>query len=331
MARRKVGLGARSQAFKRLLLRGGGEAAEPIYINAAPDAIMPVVGENTIPNGDFSAWTDDHPDGWVGALDDPGGTYEITERDPDQLHADVKTVGGACNFWKSTSGILSPSLRRDGAKQRWTFHQIEVSISAYGSGALGLSQVGNKPIMSSAGVYVMGDWTGINGSQYMEAVGPCDFTVDYIYAKPLSNVMASEYEHKTPLSFNQCELTIPLFHTAGIYHKHKESGDFIAAFINRLGSERLCLRAIVNGSGIDFANVAITYADGKMVKLDHPTPGRWVVYYDTPEHIESGTATALIDVDTVLYDNIDACNENGRLATIADVTFANYKWQPNPT
>lgn len=69
------------------------------------------LGAELLTNGDFSAWTGDNPDGWtVGGETAPDP--EVTERDPGQGHADVKTVGGSVNFYASAATFY-PTVKQD--------------------------------------------------------------------------------------------------------------------------------------------------------------------------------------------------------------------------
>ena len=60
------------------------------------------LGAELLTNGDFSAWTGDNPDGWT-VEGETAPDPEVTERDPNQGHADTKTVGGAANFYSSAT------------------------------------------------------------------------------------------------------------------------------------------------------------------------------------------------------------------------------------
>lgn len=64
------------------------------------------LGAELLTNGDFSAWTGDNPDGWS-VSGESGTDPEVTERDPNQGHAGVKTIGGAANFYRTAAGTIS--------------------------------------------------------------------------------------------------------------------------------------------------------------------------------------------------------------------------------
>lgn len=67
------------------------------------------LGPELLANSDFSAWTGDNPDGWT-VTGESGGDPEVTERDPNQGHADAKTVGGAANLYASVDANWLPRL-----------------------------------------------------------------------------------------------------------------------------------------------------------------------------------------------------------------------------
>jgi len=92
------------------------------------------IGAELLTNPTFSAWAADAPTGWT-ETDDTGATQEVTERDPDQLHADTKTVGGAANIFNSSAASNKPGLRQS-ILTMGDAYRILTNISQYGSGTL---------------------------------------------------------------------------------------------------------------------------------------------------------------------------------------------------
>jgi hypothetical protein len=85
------------------------------------------LGPQLFVNNDFPAWAGDDPTGWNRSGEVDGS--EVTERDPNQLHANTKTVGGAANIFGTAQIAQSKVTPRN-------WHQLETDVSAYGAGPL---------------------------------------------------------------------------------------------------------------------------------------------------------------------------------------------------
>lgn len=89
------------------------------------------LGTELLTNGDFSAWTGDNPDGWT-VLKETAPDPEVTERDPGQLHADTKTVGGAANIY-NTAGTSFPALSQT-VTTVGLWYEAKFDCTAYANG-----------------------------------------------------------------------------------------------------------------------------------------------------------------------------------------------------
>lgn len=144
--------------------------------------------------------------------------------------------------------------------------------------------------------------------------------------KVLSNMMVQEYAHPTPLSYNQCALTLSTRRQSGVYHQHTGSGDYILAYIDN-GPNNLYLIKVVSGVFSLIANASFTYAAGNVLKLKHHQTDGWQVFYATPAAIDS--ASALLTSTIVTDANLNSCNGDGLFSTDAANSFTDYSWRPN--
>lgn len=96
-------------------------------------------GPELLDNPDFSAWTGDNPDGWT-VTNEAGADPECTQRDPDQGHADVMTVGGAANVYAS------------GATSQPTISQDILTVGLWYEGAIDVTNVvAGNPVVGVVG------------------------------------------------------------------------------------------------------------------------------------------------------------------------------------
>lgn len=299
---------------------------EAIYTNASPDSITPTLGAELMTNSDFSAWTADNPDGWT-VSNETGATREVTERDSGQLHADSMTVGGAANIF--ASGASSPILRQDIISEgRWYKRVIVVSAASPASPARVRGITSAAQSLPSAGTY-----TRINRCMAGFAFNVIDLnniageaTLDSNSIKELTALLIQQHSHNTPLSYNQCGLTIAADTQAGVYARHAGSGDYVLAYADRALGRAYLIKS-VSSTVNEINNAVITYAAGKVLKLKHHQTDGWQVFYDTAINIDS--ASAIITTTTVTDTNLDACDEDGLFSTDSSTTFADYKWSPN--
>jgi len=159
-------------------------------------------------NGDFSAWTGDNPDGWT-VLYESGGNPEATERDPDQTHADAKTVGGALNLYNTTGGANVPLVQQT-VLTVGHWYEVDQFVTAW---AVGYLQVFISPwyrqynvarhardIMRSDTTAAVIRISGQPGDATIDSISakritlnaqqtmPADAIIDFTYALPVSPV-----------------------------------------------------------------------------------------------------------------------------------------------
>ncbi|MFA4973824.1 MAG: hypothetical protein WC683_14525 [bacterium] len=165
------------------------------------------LGAELLTNPDFSAWTDDNPDGWT-VLYESGGNPEATERDPDQTHADAKTVGGALNLYNTTGANVPRVQQTVLTVGHW--YEVDQFVTAW---AVGYLQVFISPwyrqynearhardIMRSDTTAAVILISGLLGDATIDSISakritlnaqqtmPADAIIDFTYALPVSPV-----------------------------------------------------------------------------------------------------------------------------------------------
>jgi hypothetical protein len=136
-------------------------------------------------NGEYTAWTGDNPDGWV-IINESGSDPEVTERDPNQTHADTATTGNAANFY-STASIFSPRTLQN-VLTEGEYYESDVDLTAYAAGTMGLDYGSGGSIAGLtqvANINVFGRAVGVSFTVNTSSV-PADYTVDSVSAKQIT-------------------------------------------------------------------------------------------------------------------------------------------------
>lgn len=171
--------------------------------------MVPVVGPELLTNGGFSAWTGDDPDGWT-VTGESGSDPEMTERDPDQHHADTKTTGEAANFYSSATAYprLSQAVLVDG-----DYYQVSCIGAAPLAGNIQV-YLGGYIGEFSISTYSLSKTSRATGTSFeLRPSGAIDYTVDSASVKklPFSTLLRS-----VALSAGQVIAQVNLTLTAGM-------------------------------------------------------------------------------------------------------------------
>lgn len=135
-------------------------------------------GPELLVNGNFAAWTGDNPDGWT-VTGEVGADPEVTERDPDQGHADVVTVGGAANFYSSVTAFAPTITQNVAIVNRW--HEFGLTVTARAGGEIQMICLAGGLNVYGASVTAMralGRFAGTDTTIRPRNVIPIDFTID---------------------------------------------------------------------------------------------------------------------------------------------------------
>lgn len=143
------------------------------------------VGASVLTNGALTAWTGDNPDSWT-VSGESGANPEVTQRNPNQGHADSMTTGGAANFFSSATNN-QPRIAQT-ALTVGTIYRIGLNVTNRVSGNLAVlsggvpsqnnyASTGNRrPIMrATATSFQIGGGTA-----------PNDITADDLLAEPIT-------------------------------------------------------------------------------------------------------------------------------------------------
>lgn len=320
------------RGMMRLAMMGApgtqGGASGPIeYVNDSPTAIVPTLGDELLVNSDFSAWTDDDPDGWD-CRDQSGTDHLITERDSGQLYEDTKTTGGAANFYTNSPNNTMRAQQNVLTPFSWVQFQVVISAtSGVRRPRLCNNSLTLSKFCSGTGTHTLRGWNG-SGQTYfqlrVEGGGSNNWTADSASAKPVTNVMSAEKSDVPIGSWGYTHFHILADRQAGGYLKYDDN-NYIFWFACR-AMNKVYLVSCVGGTFTEISSAAITYSDTKAVWWRHDALNTWLIGYDTPSNIEAYaeadfTTQALINVDTVTDTNLNLMGnvyEFGALSTDAD-------------
>lgn len=126
----------------------------------------------------------DDPANWT-VIGEAGGDPEVTERDPAQLHADTKTVGGALNFYSSASSF-NPIVQQNSLVNGAVYEALG-ELTALVGGSLRINVGGTvvytfSAVGAQAGIVRAGSTT----IQLFPNTSVKDFTLKYQTAKRIT-------------------------------------------------------------------------------------------------------------------------------------------------
>jgi hypothetical protein len=177
-----------AQTFGKVLRwfesQGGAEAVSAATGRVA-EAPVQTLGTQLATNPLFDTWSGDNPTGWTVA-GESAPAAEVTQRDPDQLHADVMTTGGAANLYRSGSGS-QPILYQD-ILTIGSYFLTEAVVSDNASGAVVFEDSnGNMGVfLSGVGTYRQLGRATTTRLQFRVFQDPTDKTLNSASAKALT-------------------------------------------------------------------------------------------------------------------------------------------------
>ncbi|MDX2163039.1 MAG: hypothetical protein SF162_17110 [bacterium] len=135
-------------------------------------------GAETVANGDFSAWTNDNPDGWT-LTGETGAGQQVTQCAPDG-----SAGTGAARFVSSAS--LAPQIAQN-LLAAGTWYELGIDVSAFTSGLLRTALTANL-LFSSAGTKTALGRVAANGSLALTTNGAAahDFVIDRVSLRPVT-------------------------------------------------------------------------------------------------------------------------------------------------
>ncbi len=140
------------------------------------------LGAELLTNGDFSAWTGDNPDGWT-VTGEVGADPEVTERDPNQGHADTKTVGGAANFYASAASNNPVIAQNVAVAGLW--YEYYALLSYVKAGNFVVARYGGQEIINMHRIVHRASGTYVGLRSHSGGTAP-DFTCDSITYKRIT-------------------------------------------------------------------------------------------------------------------------------------------------
>jgi hypothetical protein len=298
----------------------GGSAA---YNIALPSVITPSTDEKLL-NGTFASWTGDNPTNWI-TSGEVGTNPEVSEVGAGEGHGGAGT--GMCNIYTTGATVHI----RQAVLVVHSFYRV-TGVVDNTTGA-GVTRYVGATDFAKAGITwsVAGSYQsemrsqGTTFSIYRQ--GATDTTIDNVSALLLTNLYSAIHSHTDSLSYNQITMSIAANSAAGVWHRHVASGDEVLAYIDRIKSTLWLLKK-VGGTTTEVASVAITYVDGKAIKLRHSAADTWEVYYDTPANLNGGFVAALITNNTLTDINLDLCDADGYFAANPVTSFVDYRYAP---
>jgi hypothetical protein len=169
----------------RLAETPNGITALTVYSNSTgltAEAPAQSLGNELLQNNALSTWSGDNPSSWsVGG--ESGSDPQLTERDPNQGHADTKTVGGAANYY-SSAVTNQPSMFQT-ILSIGSYYESLIEVSNFVGGSIRLEMGDIFPTLTAIGTYrILGraTWAVWN----LRAIGAPDVTVNSTSSKLLT-------------------------------------------------------------------------------------------------------------------------------------------------
>lgn len=216
---------------------GGGSAPAPIVTvpNQSLGSELWVNGANPI------LFTADNPNSWT-IQGEVGADPEVTERDPNQVHAASKTTGGAANFFSSATANQPRALEI--ILTSGEYYETDVTVSAFASGSckIGDANAGTANTIGSA-IRAIGLFRGTTTVAQINGQGgaPHNFTLVPISYKaitrnaqvtaPSANMLISQYYALpvSPVTGQSLWLPVRISDFA--------AGNYLLAFLTWTGSQ----------------------------------------------------------------------------------------------
>jgi len=140
-------------------------------------------------NWDFTAWTNDNPDGWT-VFYETAPDHEVTERDSEQGHADTKTVGGSVNFYATAVNNRPTISQTDVLTPGKLYYVLLTGSKGEGGNSLALNTMGSWNWWYGGAPMVV---AGVGTSALVSLIpgnAPNDITIDSVSIKEIDHASA---------------------------------------------------------------------------------------------------------------------------------------------
>jgi hypothetical protein len=286
-----------------------------LYYSTGTVNITPSAGAELLANGGFDSWTGDNPDGW--SVTETAPDPECTERDPNQGHADTKTVGGAANLFSSATAIR-PQLTQNVLTVGKFF---KISGSAYRVG-------GSVGVRDAAGgfsynIIASGAWdfTGRAADTLFLARGGAgtNLTLDDVSVKMLSALVEL---HTHAVAYGDFSVTLTAAGTkyqGGVVFNYSDANNYVLCNFNRIDG-KVYLIKYVTGTPTVLGSWSATYSAGAVLTARRHKDGTIDVIYNGVTLASGIAATGLAGLQA------------GPFKTDASgVTIGSYTWDARTT
>ena len=278
--------------------------------------ITPVLGSELVSNPTFATWVVDVPGGWT-LYNQTKPDPEVTERNPDQGHADTKTTGGAANLY-ATAAVFG--VYQSGILTANQWYCIVETVSKWVVGSL-VVYVGSLVNISIATEVTRTFTARADGADFWAGYmgGPVDMTIDSVSVKLLSG-LDRLFTHAVAFGDFSVGLTIPTaFYQGGVTLNYQDASNYTRAYFDRLDA-KVHLIKVVAGVTTEIGSWAVTYAAGATLIARRHKNGTLDVIYNGATLASGLTATGLAGLHAGPF-----------LTNAAGVTINSYNWDAETT